>query len=773
MDPISRTRTTAAIAFTLAVLTPRPAFTAGQAADTSRPAAPPVVADGVTINGPPPPVAPAVVSRDSEGRATMRAVRLTQPLRVDGKLDESVYRTLPSIGGFIQMDPDHGAPATEATEVWIFFDDDTLYVSVRCWDSAPEERWVANEMRRDSRTISRQNEAFQVAFDTFYDRRNALLFVVTPIGGIFDGQITNEQRTANADWNPVWDRNVGRFDGGWSAEMAIPFKSLRYKPGRVQVWGIQFLRLVRWKNEQTFVVRLPRNVNNGIFYVSRYATLVGLEAPPGSKNLEIKPYAISSLTTDPVANPTTPHKRDGDLGVDVKYGLTQNLTADFTYNTDFAQVEVDEQQVNLTRFNLFFPEKREFFLEGAGLFEFGGFGDNARSRNVPALFYSRQIGLHQGRPVPLEVGGRLTGKVGKYSVGLLNVQADSQSATRTPATNLSVVRLRRDILRRSNIGALFTRRSKSLTGNGSNEVYGVDAAFGFFNSLNMTAYLAQTRSPGRSGNDTSYRGSFDYNADRYGVQLERLAVGGNFNPEVGFLRRRDFEESSGSLRFSPRPRNSRRVRRYSTQVSYSYITDSDGRLDTRVGGGGFGITFQNGDSFDANLNDTYESLELPFRIARGVTIPAGGYGYQEFSTSYLFGIQRKVSGTVSFERGSFYSGDRTAVGYRAARIELTPQFSLEPALSINRVVLPEGRFTAKLVSTRATYTLTPRMFFSGLLQYNSSNHTVSSNLRLRWEYHPGSELFVVYTDERDTGAPNYPLVENRALAVKINRLIRF
>jgi hypothetical protein len=723
----------------------------------------------ITLDGPPPPVAPAVASRGSDGRATFRANRLTGELKVDGNLDEAVYRTIPPITDFYQMEPNNGQLATERTEAWILFDNDTLYVSILCYDSAPEERWVANEMRRDSRTISRQNEAFHISFDTFYDRRNAQLFTITPIGGIFDGQITNETVPANADWNPVWDRAVGRFPGGWTAEMAIPFKSLRYKPERNQVWGMMMLRLVRWKNEQSFVVPLSRNIANGIFQVSRYATLVGIEAPPRSRNLEFKPYAISNLTSDRVADPVDPDDVDADAGFDFKYVVTQNLTADFTYNTDFAQVEVDEQQVNLTRFALFFPEKREFFLEGAGLFEFAGTGTG----NVPALFYSRQIGISQGRPVPIDAGGRLTGKIGKFAVGLLNVRTEDQQARAVPATNFSVVRLRRDVLRRSNVGLLYTRRSQSIFVPGANDTVGADATFGFRNDVNITTYLAKTTTPGITSNDTSYRTQFVFSGDRYGFTADRLAVGAGFNPEVGFVRRRDFKETFGSARFSPRPRNSRKIRRYTSQVSYDYITDSDDRLDTRSVTGSFGITLQNGDSFDASVDNTLEVLPGPFRIARGVTIPAGEYTYNQFVTSYLFGLQRRIAGTVSFEQGSFYGGDRTAVGYRAARIEVSPQISVEPSVSIVRVDLPEGSFTSRLMSSRATFTVTPRMFVSGLAQYNSSSHTVSSNLRLRWEYHPGSELFVVYTDEHDTGAPNFPLVSNRAFSVKINRLLRF
>jgi hypothetical protein len=514
------------------------------------------------------------------------------------------------------------------------------------------------------------------------------------------------------------------------------------------------------------------HLGSAIFQISRGGTLVGLEVPSGSRNLEIKPYAISSVTTDRLSTPQRSADGDGDVGFDVKYGVTQNLTADFTCNTDFAQVEVDEQQVNLTRFNLFFPEKREFFLEGQGIFEFGGSGGGGGGAGLaPTLFYSRRIGLNAGRAVPIDAGGRLTGKIGKFTLGVLNVHTDDQAAA--PATDFSVLRVRRDVLRRSSVGALFTRRSIAALGGGSNETYGVDAALGFFDYLNITGYLAKTETPDVDRDDSSYRGQLNYNGDRYGVQLERLVVGDNFNPEVGFLRRDDFRRSFGSFRFSPRPRASRRVRKYSWQTNFDYLTNTRNRLETREASTSLGIELQNSDSFSALFTRSYEGLDEPFPIAPGVIIPARGYAFQGGQVSYSFGNQRRVSGTVSFERGSFYDGERTAVGYRAARVELTPQLSIEPSLSINQVDLPVGSFTATLVSSRATYTATPRMFFSALMQFNSSNTTVGSNVRFRWEYHPGSELFVVYTDERDTALRGFPRLENRALVVKINRLVRF
>ncbi len=419
------------------------------------------------FDGPPAPVPPEVIARDAaSGRATVRAVRLTAPLRIDGRLDEAVYTSVRSMSDFIQQDPQEGARASEKTEAWLFFDRDRVYVSFRCWESHPE-RLVATEMRRDNPTVFTGNDNIAFILDTFYDRRNSDFFTINPIGGRSDGQVTND-RQYNADWNPIWDLEVGRFEGGWTVEVAIPFKSLRYRPGRAQIWGFNVRRINRSKNEMSYLTRVP--ASRGIAAImqgSLAATVVGLEAPAGSRNLELKPYAISDLTSDLAAAPRISNQLGGDVGVDLKYGLTQNLTADFTYNTDFAQVEADEQQINLTRFSLFFPEKREFFLENQGTFAFGGAGTSAGAGgDTPTLFYSRRIGLDQGRAVPIAGGGRLTGRVGRFNVGVLNIQSDDDAVSGSSATNFSVVRVKRDFLRRSSIGALVTGRSMERAGAG-------------------------------------------------------------------------------------------------------------------------------------------------------------------------------------------------------------------------------------------------------------------------------------------------------------------
>jgi Domain of unknown function (DUF5916) len=725
------------------------------------------------IDGPPVPVAPEVIARDASGRVTIRAVRLTAPLRIDGRLDEAVYTSVPSMSDFIQQDPQDGAPATEKTEVWLFFDRDQIYVSFRCWESHPE-RMVASEMRRDNNTVFAGNDNIGFIFDTFYDRRNSAFFTVNPLGGRSDGQVTND-RQYNPDWNPVWDVKVARFESGWTVEVAIPFKSLRYRPGRAQIWGFNVRRINRWKNEFSNLTRLPASRGiAAIMQTSLSATVVGLEAPAGSRNLEIKPYAISSLTSDLAAVPKISNDVDADFGVDAKYGFTQNLTGDFTYNTDFAQVEADEQQVNLTRFNLFFPEKRDFFLENQGTFAFGGIaGGVSGAGDTPILFYSRRIGIHQGREVPIEAGGRLTGRVGRFNLGMLNIQSDHEPVSGARATNFSVARLRRDILRRSSVGALFTRRSTAQSGIGSNDAYGVDGTFAFFENLAINTYWARTRTDGLSGQDTSYRAQLDYAGDRYGVQLEHLAVGDNFNPEVGFLRRDDMRRSFGQLRFSPRPKAMRLVRKFSGTASMAYVENGARRLETRELDGEFAVEFQNSDRFSIGYGRTYEFLPRPFPIASGVTLPSKGYDYASGRAGYNFGPHRAVSANLSVEYGTFYSGHKTTIDVSRGRMKLTPQLSVEPTYSVNWVDLVEGSFTTNLLGSRITYTMTPLMFVSALVQYNSSNETVVANVRLRWEYRPGSELFVVYNEQRDTLVPRFPALANRAVIVKFNRLFRF
>ena len=759
------------------------------------------------VDRPAAPLPPAVIARDALRRATVRAVKLATGLRLDGRLDEPVYETVPAIDDFIQQEPDEGAPGTERTEVWILFDRDHVYVAGRLWDSAPPDAWVANEMRRDTSQL-RENDTLWVAFDTFNDRRNGVAFYTNPLGAIGDFQITNEGNP-NGDWNPVWDVRTGRFDGGWTVEMEIPFKSLRYRQEAAPVWGVQMRRLVRRRNERTYLTPVPISIGRrGLFRVSDAAQLVGLELPAAGRALDVKPYAIGGSTTAGGGDGSFDTAGDADGGLDVKYGVTRNLTADLTLNTDFAQVEVDEQQVNLTRFNLFFPEKREFFLEGRGIFDFargggpsmrdsalrqigGGGPGRSGGGNAPTLFYSRRIGLGEsGQVVPIRGGGRITGKIGPFDLGALSIQtgdaadpaggatgAGAAHGAGAAATNFTVVRIKRDVLRRSSIGALVTNRSVSIAGDGANRVFGVDGTFSFYENVSLVGYVARTDTPGYEGRDLSYQGQFTYAGDRYGLSAEHLVVEADFRPEVGFVRRDNFRRSYATARFSPRPRSIEAVRRFRLEASLDYIETADtGILESREAQIGFSTEFESSDRVGVTAVDSYEFLLEPFAAGPGVTLPVGGYSFRDVEASYTIGAQRRLTGILRVRAGQYFNGTIRSVGFSRGRLALTPELAIEPTVSVNWIEMPQASFRNDLYLSRVTYTFTPRMFFSGLLQYASASGTLSTNLRLRWEYSPGSEFFVVYTEDRDTDPlrpDRYTMLRNRGLAVKVTRLFRF
>jgi hypothetical protein len=725
------------------------------------------VATSVSATASVPAPAASTLSRDADGRIVVRAARVDQAMRIDARLDEAIYSEVPPITEFIQQVPREGAPGTEKTEAWVLFDDDNIYLAARNWDEHPE-RIIANEMRRDG--WNSQHDHIGVVLDTFHDQRNGFLFMISAIGALRDAATTDER--PNFDWNGIWDGKARRFESGWITEIAIPFKSLRYRPGRDQTWGIQMRRGVGSKNEIAYITPTSAAWGNvGINHLSAAATLVGLEAPPAALNLEVKPYALSRLTTDQVRVPPLHNDFDPDAGVDVKYGLTKSMTADFTYNTDFAQVEVDEAQVNLTRFSLSYPEKREFFLEGQGIFGFGnGVGPSIGGGDQPVIFYSRRIGLNGSNVVPVIAGGRLTGRAGPWSVGALNMETDE--AAGAAQTNFTVLRVRRNVLRRSNVGGLFTNRSVSAFAPGSNQVFGLDANLAFYENVYVGGYLAGSGTEGLNGQDLAYDAQFNYAADRYGFAVDRLVVEDNFSPEVGLLRRENYRRNYAQARFSPRTRNNPVVRKWTYQSSIEYITDNDNRLESRELLGEFATEFHSSDNLSFQYSQLYEGLRQPFRIHPGVIIPIGAYSFDNFRASYTAGQQHRISGSASVDAGSFYDGTKQTLTFRG-RVGLATQLSIEPNISLNWVDLPYGAFTTSVVGSRVTYTMTPRMFVSALVQYASSTETLSSNVRFRWEYLPGSELFIVYSEGRSTTPLDATSLENRGFVVKINRLFRY
>jgi hypothetical protein len=748
----------------------------------------PVLAQGSDppIQGPPPPAPPAVIARDAQGRVTIRTMRVPSPFVFDGVLEEPFYKDVPSFGDFIQQEPHEGQPSTEKTEVWVFFDKDYLYVSARLWDSQPDKR-VATEMRRDANNLY-NNDHFAVSFDGFYDRRNGYGMAVNPLGGMLDWSITNER--PNNDWNGVWDVKTGTFANGWTVEIRFPFRSFRFRENG-HIWGMNFRRRVIYKNEVSYLTPIQAAWGRpAMSKMSVAATLAGLEVPGKGKNLDIKPYGLGSMATDRVAKPPVDNRGDGNAGVDVKWGIRQTLVADLTVNTDFAQVEDDQQVVNLSRYSVLFPEKRDFFLEGADTFNFangsagtggtgGGGGSAGSSQNTstaPLLFYSRRIGLTNGLTVPIWAGGRLLGRSGPWQYGLLNMQTGESTDANAPSTNFSVVRVNHDLFRRSRVGAMFTRRDPVATAKlgatgPDNLAYGVDSVIAPTNDITIVSYAAKTDTPGRSGNDTSYRGRFDWVPDKYGLSAEYLSVGTDFNPEVGFLRRTAFTRSYGQARYSPRP-GWRGVRKIYFLGSVDYITDPSYRPESKEVQGNYQMDLENGDTLSADLSRNYERLTTKFDVGNGVFIPPGEYETVQSHVTYTLGQQRPVSGSITAGYSGFYGGTLAEFTW-TGRVELSHQFYLEPTLSWNHVDVPQGIADNNLFSTRGTYTLSTHMFVSALVQYQTRTHSVTSNARFRWEYKPSSELFIVYSDGRTTTNSGFPELQNSSFVVKVTKLFRW
>ncbi len=723
---------------------------------------------------------PSLVRRDAPDDVTARASRVETPLTLDGRLDEAVYTRVAPLTDFIQQEPRQGEPATEKTEAWILFDDTNIYISARNWNSQPE-REVANEMRRDNGNIL-GNDNFTFVIDTFHDKRNGYMFQTNPLGALRDMTITDDQQ--NSAWNGIWYVKTAHFDQGWTLEVAIPFKTLRYNGNGAQTWGVNMRRLVRWKNEFSYLSLVPAALGTqGVSRMASAASIEGIETPAESKNLEFKPYALGQGTSARTSSGALDDDLDGNAGFDFKYGLTRSLIFDATYRTDFAQVEEDLQQVNLTRFSLFFPEKRDFFIEGQGIFDFGGVQAGNSPGDVPLMFYSRRIGLSQGQAVPVVGGARLTGRQGPYSIGFLDIHTEESAEAAAPAAAFTALRLKRNVLRRSNVGVMATRRGPAAVSTPANRgsgdasyTFGADATLLFFKSINLTGYAARTRVPDRSGEvveGTSYRGRFDYTDDRYGLSAEHMLIDPGFNPEMGFTRRTDVRRTFAQARFSPRPRRSRVVRKLTWQAGLDYVTDADASaLQTREASALFRVDFQSSDQMSVEYTREFERLPARFTVAPGVFVPAGTYGSETTRFSYTMGQQRRISGRMSVARGTLYDGTRTEATY-SGRWGVLPQFSIEPSLSFNRAELPYGSFYARLMSSRLTVTPTARMLISSLVQYNVDAHTLSSSVRLRWEYIGGSELFVVYSDGRDTEARPGQGLQNRTFAVKLTRLFRF
>jgi len=692
----------------------------------------------------------------------VKAVQIEGPIVVDGKLDEAEWQLAEPAENFIQKIPSTGQPASEPTEVRILYDDDNLYLGVYCFDSAGADGIIINDITRDFYTLD--SDGFQVIFDTYDDDRNSFLFGTNPGAAKFDMQIGADGAAGNTSWDGIWYVETHIDERGWQIEMAIPFKTLRFSRAPKQIWGVNFERRVRRKFEDSYWAPLPPNYRLG--KISLGGTLSGLSGLQQGRNLYVKPY---------VSAPILRREADDvdfmpDAGVDVKYGVTSQLTFDATINTDFSQVEADEEQINLTRFSLFFPEKREFFLENAGIFEWGR---RPREQNSPDLipFFSRRIGIVEdrsgnGRLVPVHGGARLTGRAGKYTLGLLSMQTGEFEDT--PSTNFSVLRVRRDFLRQSDVGGLFI--NKYQNGSDSNRTYGVDSNFNFFNYLDLTAYIVRTETENLSGEDTASDFEISWKDDFFDLYGGHLRIGENFNPEVGFVPRGGINKSVVDVGITPRPEESIPwLREVKPSVKIDYITGQEtSLLETRAIEAELEFTFSDSSVLSFERESNFERLDEPFEIRSGQFIGVGDYYFDEFAVSYITDKSRMVHTEVGLRSGEFFDGNRDSY---TLGVNFQPSYRFQAGVlwNHNDVELPSGDFRTNLVTTRLNYSFATNMFLNALIQYNSSEEEIISNIRFNFIHKPLSDFFLVYNERRSQTGD----VIERALIAKLTYLFSF
>jgi len=705
-----------------------------------------------------------------DGRRRVTAVQTSTPIAVDGRLDEDVWSRARPARDFVQAEPHEGQPATEATEVRIAFDAQALYVGVTCHDRDPS-RLIVNDIRKDF--APDDQDSFEVMFDTFADRRNGFVFVTNPRGAKSDTQMSNEGRDVNPNWDAVWTVAARIDDGGWTAELRIPFKTLRFESSARPVWGINFARRIRRKNEIVYWSPVPRAYS--IYRASLDGNLQGLPAGlnPG-RNLRIKPSVTGGTTR---ATGGSGFTGDAQVGLDLKYGVTPALTLDVTVNPDFAQVEADEQQVNLTQFSLFYPEKREFFLENSGIFYFGDIPRNRRAvtRFRPPeeellLFFSRRIGLtDDGQQIPIYGGGRVTGIAGGFGVGVMTMQTEAQNGL--PSTNYSVVRARHNVLQNSDVGAIFLQRQS--TGSGDfNRVGGIDANFRF-GALSVNSFLAKSDTPGQRGRDWTGKGSIGWEDDTYHFQYSFLSIGDNFRDDIGFVRRtgirKQFVDSGVHLR--PEWLRRHRMREIHPHARLNYYTDSIGVKVTTNDHIGTSLHLENGAVFEVAVNPRFERLTSDFDIRPDVTIPPGAYGWNEYQLVAESDHSRVLSASLRYTGGGFWSGTQQTVN---TALTFKPSYRLlvDFGLQRNDITLhvPEAHFVTTLAQLRAAYSFSTRMFLDSLLQYNTSTNQFNANVRFNLIHHPLSDLYVVYNEQQSTVGEVTP---GRAFIVKYSHMVSF
>jgi hypothetical protein len=705
--------------------------------------------------------------RDPEGmpRPLARASRASGAIVLDGFLNEEAWASAEVITGFVQSMPHAGAPATEESEVRVLYDEENLYVGALLLDSKPEGI-IARYLTQDYETHN--DDTFGITLDTFLDRRNSFMFLINPNGAVKDGQTFDNSRTINLAWEGVIQVETRIHQRGWTIELAIPFTTLRFNPNQdPQSWGMNFLRRVRRKNEDSYWAPVDRRTR--VHTMAYAGTVSGFSGLPKPRNLTLKPYLMGSDGSGTLLEPGD-RGAHSEFGMDLKYGITPRLTLDLTYQTDFSQVEVDQEEVNLTRFSLFFPEKRDFFMENSGVFAFGDLAErNIRMGASPrdfTLFHSRRIGLVEGRPVPILAGGRMTGSMAGLDVGLLSMQ--TEAAEGLPQEYFTVGRVRRSFENGLQLGGLFASRDASGSGNGYNRSVGVDANMLVGGKLYLHSYFSATDFPGAEGNNRATRISAAFRDRLWDVSALFREVGEAFDPGLGFVARRGIRHSYGTVGAHPRP-DIPFVNELNPFLEMHYITNLSSALETRESTAGFAVLFSDGGRLQTSVSDRFEAIAESFLVADQGEVPVGAYDFREASLSYTSSAARTLSGVVELSGGEFYHGDRTSVSmtgsWRPSR-----HLALDLRAQRNEITLPDKRFTADVFGARVDFAGSRRFFISSFFQYNAASEEMVTNIRLNLIHAPLSDLFLVYSERRDTEGD---VVLERGLTLKGTKLLAF
>ncbi len=700
-----------------------------------------------------PPIAkPAsAVAKTAGERPAAMAVRTTERPRIDGTLDEAAWASANVVDTFVQQEPQEGQPASDRTEVRVLYDEGRLFIGVRAFSSLPV---TATEMRRDADRLFDEDN-FQVILDTFHDSRNGYMFVTTPLGAKLEQQIFDEGEgggrggtaNINRNWDGVWDAAAKIVSDGWTAEIEIPFSTVRFAPSDAQTWGVNFQRHIRRKNETVLWSPIPKAYS--LTRVSLAGELHGLSGISRGLDLRLKPFVVGGVHDVQTSRTVQTTDAIRDIGIDARYGLTAGLNMDVTVNTDFAQVEVDEQQVNLTRFGLFYPEKRDFFLENSNFFTMGTGSAFTTTQVQTDLFFSRRIGLSDsGTPIPILGGVRVAGKSGRNNIGVLDIQTDDLFAT--PGANFFVGRYSRDILKRSRVGAIFINKDNA-GGAHFNRTMGVDANLAPSANMQVQSYIAKTETPGKNGNDMAFFGRIAYRDPKWNLYVNYLDVQENFNAEAGFVQRTGIRTTKAHFGPTPRPKSGN-VKLFEPMYVLSYTTDQSNRLIFRQHHVMLGTTMRDDTFINVFYQNTLDVLDVPFRIRPDVVIPVGSYKMHEWYFTVNSSPGRRLYERVTVSPVQFYGGTRLNLS-AAAGLRATSQFSAEVQYSRNDVKMPWGDFLVNLSTVRLDYTFSPRMTIRSLTQYNTSTHEISNNVRFNFIYKPGSDIYIVYNDQSQTGLP--------------------